>query len=185
MKHCTRALTFILSEYFIDHSILFALRGILVFLLTATKYCFPLLSLTLVIFCLIFSCDAAERKPKKMEKNGIHFIAYWWWMEKLNGKVPRKRFSKDLMPKTGNGFHSKPQQKESKLFFFCCRDFSLRDSVLRDFCFSASLLSVVGFGIETLLRFCIHIWRDGFYDLIRCAHANAMQSRKDELNVCY
>lgn len=106
------------------------------------------------------------------------------WTKKLNGKVPRKRFPKDPMPKREMDSiqsHNKENGKTSNFFFDALR-FCLR------LCFTyffASLSSEVGFWIETLLRFCIHIWRVGFYDLIRCAHANPIQSNHERTNTMF
>lgn len=106
------------------------------------------------------------------------------WTKKLNGKVPRKRFPKDPMPKREMDSiqsHNKENGKTSNFFLMLC-DF-VCDCVL--LIFFASLSSEVGFWIETLLRFCIHIWRVGFYDLIRCAHANPNQSNHERTNTMF
>lgn len=76
---------------------------------------------------------------------------------------------------------TKRMVKHQTFFLMLC-DF-VCDCVL--LIFFASLSSEVGFWIETLLRFCIHIWRVGFYDLIRCARANPIQSNHERTNTMF
>lgn len=137
MKHCICALH---SHSFCWNILLiipfYLLFG--AFLLVATKYCFPPVFVSCFSW-ILWACDVFGRK--------LTLYCILMWTKKLNGKVPRKRFPKDPMPKREMDSiqsHNKENGKTSNFFLMLC-DF-VCDCVL--LILFAPLSSEVGFELK-------------------------------------
>lgn len=126
MKHCIRAL----HSHSFRWNILLIIPFYLLFgafLLVATKYCFPPVFVSCFSW-ILWAYDVFGRTHTKDDEAKLTLYCILMWTKKLNGKVPRKRFPKDPMPKREMDSiqsHNKENGKTSNFFFdalwFCLR----------------------------------------------------------------